>query len=181
MIIHINAPAGFYLEQPNSYRNAMPHDELPLKPIVDKPKKERHPAPAWVALAVPWLGLLTIILAIVVFIVPGSRDPVAEFRHQRPWSAADVVVTVAEYTSVLAVFVGLVVLWQMRTQPRPLSTPLAAQRIQAIVGLVLSFIGVAIIYVGILRSKAIAALAFALISIVVLCLIFAWRGSRGDS
>jgi len=159
----------------------MPHDELPLKPIVDKPKKERHPAPAWVALAAPWLGLLTLILSIVVFIVPGSRDPRAEFTHQRPWSAADIVVTVAEYTSVLAVFVGLVVLWQMRTQPRPISAPLAAQRMQAIVGLVLSFIGVAIVYVGILRSKAIAALAFALASIAAICIVVAWRGSRGDS
>jgi hypothetical protein len=82
---------------------------------------------------------------------------------------------------VLAVFVGLVVIWQMRTQPRPLSAPLAAQRMQAIVGLVLSSIGVAIIYVGILRSRAILALAFALISIVVICVVVAWRGSRRHS
>jgi len=159
----------------------MPHDELPLKPIVDRPKKEPIPAPAWVALASPWLGLLTLILSIVVFLVPGSRDPHAEFTHQRPWSAADIVVTIAEYTSVLAVFVGLVVIWQMRTQPRPLSAPLAAQKLQAIVGLILSFIGIAIIYVGILLSKAIEALAFALISIVIICLVVAWRESRGHS
>jgi hypothetical protein len=159
----------------------MAHDELPLKPIADKPKKEPNPAPAWVALASPWLGLLTLILSIVIFLVPGSRDPQAEFTHQRPWSAADIVVTIAEYTSVLAVFVGLVVIWQMRTQPRPLSAALAAQKLQAIVGLVLAFIGIAIIYVGILRSRAIEALAFALISIVVICIVVAWRGSRGHS
>ncbi len=159
----------------------MARDELPLKPVVDKPKKEPNPVPAWVALAAPWLGLLTLILSMVVFAVPGSRDPRAEFTHARPWSPADVVVTIADYTSVLAVFVGLVVIWQMRTQPRPLSAPLAAQRMQAIVGLVLSFIGIAIIYVGILRSKAIAALAFAFASIVVICVVVAWRGSRGHS
>lgn len=159
----------------------MTHDELPLKPIEDKRKKERNPAPAWVALASPWLGLLTLILSIAIFLVPGSRDPRAEVTHQRPWSAADIVVTIAEYTSVVAVFVGLVVIWQMRTQPRPLSAPLAAQKLQAIVGLILAFIGVAIIYVGILRSKAIAALAFVLVSIVVICTVVAWRGSRGQS
>src|SRR3954466_6749066 len=141
----------------------MPHDELPLKPIVDKPKKEPTPASTWIALAAPWLGLLTLILSIVVFLVPASRDPQAEFTHQRPWSPADVIVTIAEYLSVLAVFVGLVVIWQMRTQPRPLSAPLAAQKLQAIVGLILAFLGVAIIYVGILRSKAIPALTFVFI------------------
>jgi hypothetical protein len=159
----------------------MSYDELPLKPVADKPKKERTPAPAWVALAAPWLGLLTLVLSIIVFIVPGSRDPRAELTHQRPWSAADIVLTIADYTAVFAVFVGLVVIWQMRTQPRPLSAPLAAQRLQAIVGLILAFIGVAIIYVGILRSQAIAALAFALASIAVICIVVAWRGSRGHS
>ena len=152
-----------------------------LKSVSDKPKKERTPAPAWLALASPWLGLLTLILSITTFLVPGSRDPRAEFTHQRPWSPADIVVTIAEYTSVLAVFVGLVVIWQMRTQPRPLSAPLAAQKLQAIVGLILAFIGVTIIYVGILHSKAIAALAFALASIAVICIVVAWRGSRGHS
>src|SRR2546430_15968336 len=109
----------------SSYRCDMPHDELPLKPIVDKLKKERNPAPAWVALASPWLGLLTLILSILIFIVPGSRDPRAELTHARPYSAADWVLMIAIYTSVVAVFIGLAVLWQMRTQPRPLSAPLA--------------------------------------------------------
>ena len=159
----------------------MPQDELPLKPVDDPPKKERAPAPAWVALAAPWLGLITLILSIAVFLVPGSRDARAESMHQRPWSAADVVVTIAEYVSVLAVFVGLTVILQMRSQPRPLSAPLAAQRLQAIVGLVLAFIGVGIIYVGIPRLKAIPALAFAAVSIVVICLYIILRGRGGDS
>jgi hypothetical protein len=127
----------------------MPHDELPLKPVADTPRKERHPAPAWVALAAPWLGLLTLILAITVFLVPGSRDPRAELTHQRPYSPADVVLTIAQWTSVTAVFVGIIVIWQMRTQPRPLSAPLAAQRLQAIVGLILAGIGIAIVYIGV--------------------------------
>jgi len=127
----------------------MARDDLPLKPIEDKPRKERNPAPAWVALAAPWLGLLTSILSIVIFLVPGSRDPRAELTHARPYSAADWVLMIAIYTSVVAVFVGLVVLWQMRTQPRPLSTPLASQRLQAIVGLILAAIGIAIIYIGV--------------------------------
>src|SRR5687767_11218940 len=91
----------------HSYGCLMPHDELPLKPIADNPKKERSPAPAWVALAAPWLGLLTLILAITVFLVPGSRDPRAELTHQRPYSPADVVITIAQWTSVTAVFVGI--------------------------------------------------------------------------
>ena len=159
----------------------MPREELPLKPVADEPKNERNPAPAWVALAAPWLGLITLILSIAVFLVPGSRDARAEFTHQRPWSAADVVVTIAEYMSVVAVFVGLVVIWQMRTQPRPLSAPLAAQKLQAMVGLVLAFAGVGIIYVGVLRFKAIPALAFAAASIVVICFVTILRGRGGTS
>jgi hypothetical protein len=83
--------------------------------------------------------------------------------------------------AVLAVFVGLLVILQMRTQQRPLSAPLAAQRLQAIVGLVLSAIGVAIIYVGLLRSRAIPALAFALASIVVIYLFVVLRNRGGHS
>jgi len=43
-------------------------------------------------------------------------------------------------------FLGMVVLWQMRRQPRPLPAPLVAQRIQAYVGIVLALLGAAIIY-----------------------------------
>jgi hypothetical protein len=130
----------------------MAYEELPLKPVADKPKKERNPAPAWLALAAPWLGLLTLFLSIATFIVPGSRDPRAEFTHATPYSPADWLVMIGLYTSVVAVFIGLLVIWQIRTQPRPLSAPLAAQRLQAIVGLVLAGLGIAIIYIGVLSG-----------------------------
>ena len=130
----------------------MAHDELPLKPVADKPKRERNPAPAWLALAAPWLGLLTLILSITIFLVPGSRDARAEFTHAKPYSPADWVLMIGLYTSVVAVFAGLLVLWQMRTQPRPLPGALAAQRLQALVGLVLAGIGISIIYIGVLSG-----------------------------
>jgi hypothetical protein len=136
----------------NSYRCVMTYEELPLKPVADQPKKERNPAPAWLALAAPWLGLLTLLLSITTFIVPGSRDSRAEITHARPYSPADWIVMIGLYSSVIAVFAGLLVIWQMRTQPRPLSTPLAAQRLQAIFGLVLACIGIAIIYIGVLSG-----------------------------
>src|SRR5947207_12761627 len=117
-------------------------EKLPLEPFDDSPPKESTPAPAWVALVAPWLGLVTVGLAILVFVVPGSRDPRAELSHAQPYSAADWVVLIAAYTSVVAVFIPLVIFWQMRTQPRPLSAPLAAQRLQAMVGLVLALIGI---------------------------------------
>jgi len=124
-------------------------EKLPLEPIDDPPRKQCTPAPAWVALAAPWLGLASLILAIVIFLVPGSRDPRAELSHAQPYSPADRVLLVAIYTSVVAVFIPLVIFWQMRTQPRPLSPPLAAQRLQAIVGLILALAGIAVIYVGV--------------------------------
>jgi hypothetical protein len=127
----------------------MAEDELPLKPAEPRPRKQVTPAPAWVALAAPWLGLITLILSIVTFIVPGSRDPQGELMHARPYSTADIVLPVALYIAVAAIFIGLLVLWQMRTQPRPLSAPLAAQQLQAMVGLVLAAIGVTIVYIGV--------------------------------
>jgi hypothetical protein len=47
----------------------------------------------------------------------------------------------------VAVFLGIVVLWQMRQEPRPLPAALVAQRVQAWVGIVLAILGAAIIYV----------------------------------
>ena len=111
-------------------------EKLPLEPFDDPPPpKERMPAPAWVALLAPWLGLVTLALSILIFIVPGSRDPRAELSHAQPYSPADWLILIATYTSAVAVFIPLVIFWQMRTQPRPLSQPLIAQRLQAIVGL----------------------------------------------
>jgi hypothetical protein len=134
-----------------------------------------------VALAAPWLGLSTLILSVLVFFVPGSRDPRAEQSHAQPYSAADYLVLIALYLSAVAVFIPLVIFWQMRTQPRPLSPPLAAQRVQAIAGLALALIGIVTIYIGILRFQAIAALLFAAASVAVICIALAMRGPGAHS
>jgi hypothetical protein len=46
----------------------------------------------------------------------------------------------------VALFVGIIVLWQMRKESRPLPAPLVAQRVQAWVGIVLALLGAAVIY-----------------------------------
>ena len=56
----------------------------------------------------------------------------------------DVVALAAPFT--VALFLGIVVLWQMRKEPRPLPDALANQRLQARVGIALSLLGAAIIY-----------------------------------
>ena len=43
-------------------------------------------------------------------------------------------------------FLGIVVLWQMRREPRPLAAPLVAQRLQARVGIVLALVAAAVVY-----------------------------------
>ena len=43
-------------------------------------------------------------------------------------------------------FVAIVVLWQMRREPRPLPDAMVAQRVQAWVGIVLALIGIVIFY-----------------------------------
>jgi hypothetical protein len=149
-------------------------EKLPLKPP-DDPPPERIPAPAWLALLSPWLGLITLALSILTFIVPGSRDPRAELSHAQPYSAADLMVPIALYMAAIAVFIPLVIFWQMRTQPRPLLAPLAAQRLQAIVGMSLAIIGIAIVYFGVAQHPgAIVALAFAAISVVVVSIGVKW-------
>ena len=45
------------------------------------------------------------------------------------------------YGSDVAMFLGIIVLWQMRREPRPLPDALVAQRVQAWVGIVLSLLG----------------------------------------
>ena len=47
----------------------------------------------------------------------------------------------------VALFLGIVVLWQMRKEPRPLPDGMVAQRVQASVGIVLALLGAAVIYV----------------------------------
>jgi hypothetical protein len=122
-------------------------DDLPpLNPDDLDPPPPPRLAPAWVALASAWLGLLTLITSSIVPFLPGSRDPRAELQHLRPYSAADKFIPIPLYACAIALFLGIIVLWQMRREPRPLAAPLIAQRIQAYVGIVLAILGAAIIY-----------------------------------
>ena len=105
------------------------------------------PAPPLVALLAPWAGMLALVLALILPFVPGTRDPVAELTHARPYSPADRFIAVAIYVPPLAIFLGIVVLWQMRKEPRPLDASLVAQRVQAWAGIVLALIGAIVIYV----------------------------------
>jgi hypothetical protein len=99
-----------------------------------------------VALAAAWLGLLTLIASAVIPFLPGTRDPRAELQNLRPYSLADYLLPVPLYAAALAMFLGIIVLWQMRREPRPLPDALVAQRIQAYAGIVLALLGAAIIY-----------------------------------
>ncbi len=122
----------------------MPGDDLPpLNP--DGPAMPRL-APAWVAFAAAWLGLLTLASAIAIPFLPGSRDPKAELQHLKPYALADKFIPVPIYGCVVAMFLGIVVLWQMRRERRPLPDGLVAQRVQAWFGISLALLGAAIIY-----------------------------------
>jgi len=118
------------------------YEELPLRP----PKPLPTPAPAWVALLAAWLGLIMLIASIVFLFLPGSVNPRAELEHQRPYSWADRFLPVPIYGITVALFVGIVVLWQMRKEPRPLQQGLVNQQIQAWVGIALALIGAGVIY-----------------------------------
>lgn len=121
----------------------MPDDLPPLNP--DPPPMPRL-APAWVALLAAWLGLLTLIASLVFPFLPGTRNPRAELQHLSPYSLADKFLPYPIYASVVAMFLGIVVLWQMRREPRPLPDALLAQRIQAWTGIALAILGAAILY-----------------------------------
>ncbi len=122
----------------------------PLPPIDPPgPIKRATPAPAWVALFAAWGGLIMLIAAIVFVFLPGSRNPVAELQHRESYSMADRFLPVPIYGVTVALFLGIVVLWQMRQVPRPLPEPLLAQRLQAWVGLILAFLAAVIIYVDV--------------------------------
>jgi hypothetical protein len=110
------------------------------------PSRMPTPAPAWLALLAPWLGLAVLVGSIVFVLLPGSADPVAELKHARDYSPADKFLPLPIYGAALALFVGIVVLWQMRKEPRPLAAPLVAQRVQAWVGIGLTLAGVVVIY-----------------------------------
>ena len=88
------------------------------------------------------------LLASVVFIfLPGSVNPRAELEHARAYSIADRFLPLPIYGTTVAMFLGIVVLWQMRKEPRPLPEAMVAQRVQAWVGIALAFTGAAVIYV----------------------------------
>ena len=111
--------------------------------------KRANPAPAWVALFAAWGGLIMLVLAIVFVFLPGTRDPVAELQHRQNYSVADRFLPVPIYGITFSLFLGIVVLWQMRQYPRPLPAPLVAQRLQAWIGLILSILAAAIIYIDV--------------------------------
>jgi hypothetical protein len=119
--------------------------DLPLQPPPDPPKR-RTLAPAWLALASAWLGLLNLGLSVAVPFVPGSKDPRAELTHARPYSAADWVLLVAIYLCPLTITLALVVIRQMGTEPRPLPEPLRLQRVQAFFGIALAVISAVVLY-----------------------------------
>ena len=119
---------------------------LPLKPPDPEPPRPT-PAPPWVALLTAWLGLIVLIAAIVFPFLPGSRDPRAELEHAKPYSFADRFLPVPMYGITVALFLGIVVLWQMRKEPRPLPNAMVAQRVQAYVGIALALIATVILYV----------------------------------
>lgn len=121
---------------------------LPLRPPEpDKPAARPTPAPPWVALLTAWLGLVMLIAAVVFPFLPGSRDPRAELEHAQPYSLADKFLPVPMYGVTIALFLGIVVLWQMRKEPRPLEGAFVAQRVQAWTGIVLALLATIVLYV----------------------------------
>lgn len=121
-------------------------DDAPLPPLNPDGPPQPRLAPAWVALLCAWIGLLTLIAASVVPFLPGTRDPRAELEHRAPFSIADRFLPLPIYGSVIAMFLGIVVLWQMRREQRPLAPSLVAQRVQAWVGILLAICGAGIVY-----------------------------------
>ena len=120
----------------------------PLPPIDPPgPAKRPTPAPAWVALAAAWAGLLMLVASVAFVFLPGSVNPRAELERSQAYSVADRFLPVPIYGTAVAMFLGIVVLWQMRKEPRPLPEAMAAQRVQAWVGIWLALLGAAIIYV----------------------------------
>ena len=129
---------------PNHNLNA----PLPLKPSEPAPRKPTT-APAWVALLAVWLGVFVLIVSIVFIFLPGTRDPRGELTHRVPYSIADRFLPIPIYGIAVSLFVAIVVLWQMRREPRPLPDALMMQRVQAWVGIILSLIAASIVYVNV--------------------------------
>ena len=117
---------------------------MPLKP----PHEPGRPAlaPAWVSLVTAWLGLIVLIGAILLPFLPGSVSPREEIEHLRPYSLADRFLPFLMFGITLSLFQGIVVIWQMRKEPRPLPDALISQRVQAYVGIGLALIATIIVY-----------------------------------
>jgi hypothetical protein len=111
-----------------------------------EPARKPTPAPALVALLGVWVALLTLVGSIALPFLPGSRHPRAELEHVQPYSLADRFLPVPIYGSVIGLFLGIVVLWQMRKESRPLPEAMVNQRVQAWVAIVLALLAAAIIY-----------------------------------
>jgi hypothetical protein len=119
----------------------------PIKPPASfDPPRLPTPAPAWVALASAWAGLIVLIASIVFLFLPGSRDPVAELEHARPYSLADRFLLIPMYGIPVALFLGIIVFWQMRRHPRPLPEAMTMQRVQAGIGIALALLATIILY-----------------------------------
>jgi hypothetical protein len=114
--------------------------------LLPPPEKRPTPAPAWVALLAAWAGLLMLVASVVFIFLPGSVDPRRELEHARPYSPADRFLPLPIYGITVALFLGIVVLWQMRKEPRPLPDAMVAQRLQACAGITLALVGAVIIY-----------------------------------
>ena len=94
---------------------------LPLRPVEDPPRASKPtPAPAWVALATAWLGLIMLIASVAFIFLPGSQSPREELENLREYSLAD--------------------------RFLPLPDALVAQRVQAWVGIVLALVATVVIY-----------------------------------
>ena len=124
----------------------MPRDDY-RSLLPDPPPPAPTPAPPWVALLAAWAGLLMLIASVVFVFLPGSKSPRAELEGSRPYSPADRFLPLPIYGITVALFVGIVGLWQMRKEPRPLPDAMVAQRVQAWAGIVLALLGAAVIYV----------------------------------
>lgn len=122
----------------------MPRDDFDS--LLPPPESRPTPAPPWVALLAAWAGLLMLIASVAFTLLPGSVDPRRELERARDYSPADRFLPLPIYGVTVALFLGIVVLWQMRKEPRPLPAALLAQRVQAWVGITLALLGAAIIY-----------------------------------
>lgn len=134
------------------------NDADPLLNDLSARPRPPTPAPAWVALATAWAGLIMLAASVVFVLLPGSVNPREELERQRAFSPADRFLPLPIYGITVALFLGIVVLWQMRKEPRPLTDALVAQRMQAWAGIVLALLGAVVIYTWVaLRGPGAAA------------------------